>query len=107
MKVYALREMSTVYSGYLPIRGFFTALQEAKKQAKTLFSRSDAWDIVLFDCPTKVSHEMWIDLLNGDSLSSLIDGTVPRDYLVFVEVIFENAALKRYRKEEQQQNANT
>lgn len=99
MKVYAMREMTTEY-GYMPVRGYHSSLVAAKKQAKELFNKTAEWDVALYSVPNSVPLEMWISLLNGDSISSAIDGEVPRDHLTFEKVVFESAALKRYRKEQ-------
>lgn len=98
MKVYALREQQSETS-YMPVIGYHTSLQSAKAQAKELFNRTAAWDVALYEIQGKVTHEDWIDLLNGDSISSQYDGRCPRDFLYFVKIAFENAAMKRYRKE--------
>ena len=101
MKVYALREVVTDY-GYMPVIGFHTSLEGAKKQAKELFDRSAEWDVALYEIKDRLSHQEWIDLLNGDAISSAIDGKVPRDFIEFEKVAFESAAMKRYRKEKTQ-----
>lgn len=98
MKVYALREQQLDYS-FMPVIGYHSSLLAAKKQAKPLFNRSAAWDIVSYEIKTRFTKEDIIDLLNGDSLSANIEGKVPRDYLDFVKIEFENATMKRYRKE--------
>jgi hypothetical protein len=96
MKVYALRQMITSY-GYMPALGYHSSLEAAKKQAKKEVKRTDEWDIAEYYFP-KLDKKAIIDLLNGDSLTCNVDGLVPRDYLEFIDVVYESAALKRYRK---------
>ena len=85
MKVYALREMATEY-GYMPVRGYHSSVQAAKKQAKEFFNKSAEWDIALYSVPNSVSLEMWVGLLNGDAISATLDGETPRDHLTFSKV---------------------
>ena len=97
MKVYALRELQSEYS-FMPVIGYHSSLQAAKKQAKELFDRSAEYDIVSYGIQSRFTKEDIIDLLNGDSLSANVEGKVPRDFLFFDKMEFESAAMKRYRK---------
>jgi hypothetical protein len=99
MKVYGLRELQSEYS-FMPVVGYHSSLQAAKKHAKELFNKTAEYDICLYEVPTNTTLDMWVNLLNGDSLSSVLTGDVPRDHLKFVKIAFESAAMKRYRKEE-------
>lgn len=98
MKVYALREKVN-NTWYMPIRGFFTSLIEAKKQGREIIGKAAEWDVALYLVPNSVSLADWVDLLNGDSLSSSQDGKVPRDFLDFQEVAFQTPAMKRAQEE--------
>lgn len=97
MKVYALREMVTPY-GYMPVRGYHTSVESAKKHAKDALEKTSEWDVALYEVPSTIQLINWIDLLNADSISSDLDGRTPRDFLVFSKVVFESAAMKRFRK---------
>jgi hypothetical protein len=101
MKVYALRQIASDY-GYMSVVGYHSSLQAAKKQAKELFDRTAEYDIFVYEIQSKFLKEDIIDLLNGDSISSALDGKVIRDFVYPGEegVVFESAAMKRYRKEE-------
>lgn len=99
MKVYALREMVTKY-GYMPVRGYHTSVESAKKHAKESLEKTSEWDVALYEVPSTIQLINWIDLLNADCISSDLEGRTPRDFLVFTKVVFESAALKRYRKKE-------
>jgi len=46
--------------------------------------------------PTK---DDFISMLNADTPSSIIRGKIPRDFIRYNEVIFQNAAMKRREKE--------
>lgn len=98
MKVYATRDMTTEY-GFMSVIGWHKSLNEAKKQGTLLNARTAEWDVALYETPTTVSLDMWLGFLNGDSVSSQLDGSLPRDHLTFVKIAFESAALKRWRKE--------
>lgn len=98
MKVYATREMVTKY-GYMPVKGYHSSLVAAKKQGKDSFDRTAEWDVALYEVPSRVTIEMWISMLNADSVASELDGETPRDFLKFVSIVFESAALKRFRRE--------
>lgn len=103
MKVYAMREMATEY-GYMPVRGYHSSLEAAKKQAKALFNKTAEWDVALYEVPAHVTLDMWVSMLNADSVSADLDGDTPRDFLKFIKIVFESAALKRYRKEQSNEN---
>lgn len=98
MKVYALREQQPAIS-YMPVLGYHSSLVSAKEQAKELFNRTAEWDVALYEIQGTVTHADWIDLLNADSITSTYTGRCPRDFLIFVKIAFESAAMKRHRKE--------
>jgi hypothetical protein len=99
MKVYATRSMETEY-GWMPVIGWHRNQDLAKKHAKRVFDRTAEWDVAQYEAPTNTSLEMWIDLLNADTILAEEKGKTPREHLKFVKIVFQSAALKqRYRKE--------
>ena len=98
MKVYALHTLLPNTS-FRPVLGYHSSLVTAKAQAKLQLEKSAEWEISLWEVEMFPTKDDFISMLNADTPSSIIRGKIPRDFIRYNEVIFQNAAMKRREKE--------
>lgn len=100
MKVYTLRATNIPQaSSYRPILGFYRSKADAIAAGKAMKKETPSWEVSQWEFPDRLGIEQIVELLNGDSLSSLLDGLVMRDFLVFNQIVHKSPAFKRLEQE--------